>query len=161
MLKHTFAEFVTKFPAVTMPVTLGEDTHFIFSAENDILPESMIEQFILPLDPDGADEFTEYLPCFGIEFEAPFIALVWWKAGLLTYEYHLATFMPTGQLIGKKVIAFTRGEGETLRRAVCTIDEDLVIFVAEGASNGGGDDMDPTTSKMYEYEIMSNGEIVG
>jgi len=161
MPKHTFADFVGKFPAVTMPITLGEETHFVFSTENDVLPESMIEQFILPLDTNGADEFTEYLPCFGIEFEAPFIALVWWKAGLLNYEYQLATFMPNGQLIGRKVIAFTRGEGESLRRAVCTIDEDLVIFVAEGTSKGFDDYMDPTTSKMYEFEIMSSGEIVG
>jgi hypothetical protein len=159
--KHAFANFVAKFPPVSMPVTLGEATHHVFSAENDLLPESMVEQFILPVDSGETDEFTEFLPCFGIEDAGPFIALVWWKAGLLTYEYHLATFMPSGKAIDHKIIAFTRGEDGNIRRAVSTIDEDLVIFVAEGISKGGDDYMDPTTSKTYEFEIMNNGEIAG
>ena len=76
-----------------MPVTLGEDTHHVFSTENEPLSDAMIAQFIHPTEPVVSDdEFTEYVPCFAIDDTEQFIALVWWKATLLNYEYGLATF---------------------------------------------------------------------
>lgn len=100
MKKLTFPDFVAKFPPVSMPATLGEDTHHVFSTENDPLSDELIAQFIHPTEevvPD--DEFTEYVPCFAINDTNEFIALVWWKAELLNYEYVLATFNPKGQRV--------------------------------------------------------------
>lgn len=161
-MNFSFPDFVAKFPPVSMPVTLGEDTHHTFSTENEPLPLEMVEQFILPTDASGApdDEFTEYVPCFSIEDTDSFVALVWWRAGLLNYEYVLATFTLKGELIGRRVVAFTRVVDEKVRRAVATIDEDWVIFIAEGESSGGDDFFDPTTSVTYDLEIMADGEIV-
>ncbi len=155
----TFPDFVARFPPVSMPVTLGEDTHHVFSAENDPLPEAMIAQFIHPLEevvPD--DEFTEYVPCFAIDDTERFIALVWWKAELLNYEYVLATFTMKGELIDREVIGYTRvGEGK-VRRAIATINDEYEIIIAEGIS--GEDDLfDPTTSRMRHIEILATGEI--
>ncbi len=157
---HTFDQFIDKFPPVSMPVTLGEDTHFTFSAVNDPLPLSMIHQFILPLDSSGENEYTEYIPCFAIDGIDNFHAIVWWKADLLDYTYTLATFSLKGELIDKKIIAFTKVTQNTIHRKVTSIDEDWNIFMAEGASDGLSDVFEPSKSKTSNYEIMVNGEIV-
>ncbi|MCC7503834.1 MAG: hypothetical protein IT259_00980, partial [Saprospiraceae bacterium] len=101
-----------------------------------------------------------YVPCFSIDDTESFVALVWWRAGLLNYEYVLATFSAKGELIGRRIVAFTRVNGEKVSRAVATIDEDWVVFIAEGESSGSDDFFDPTSSKTYDVEIMGDGEIV-
>ena len=158
----TFQHFAAKFPPVTMPATLGEDTHHAFGTENDPLSDAMIAQFIHPTDGTPADdEFTEYIPCFSIAGTETFLALVWWKAALLNYEYVLATFTNKGQLIGRQVIAKTCVEADgSIHRAVATINEDYEILIAEGHSSGPSDAFDPTTSRTRNVEIMANGEIV-
>jgi hypothetical protein len=159
--KLTFPDFVAKFPPVSMPATLGEDTHHVFSTENDPLSDELIAQYIHPTEevvPD--DEFTEYVPCFAINDTKEFIALVWWKAELLNYEYVLATFNPKGQLIDQEVIAYTRVEDGKVERAVASITSDLEIVIALGTSSDGDDSFDPETSKTLEMEILASGEIV-
>lgn len=161
MKKLGFPDFVAKFPPVAMPVTLGEETHHVFGTENAPLSDAMIAQYIHPTEevtPD--DEFTEYVPCFAIDNTEQFIALVWWKAELLNYEYVLATFNLKGQLIDREVIAYTRvGEGQ-VHRAVATIDAELEIHIAEGASPDGNELFDASASQTREMEIMKTGEIV-
>ena len=144
-----------------MPATLGEDTHHVFSVENDPLSDELIAQFIHPTEevtPD--DEFTEYMPCFAIGNTKEFIALVWWKAELLNYEYVLATFDPKGQLIDREVIAYTRVEDGKVHRAVAAINSALEIAIALGTSSDDGDSFDPATSKTVEMEVLASGEIV-
>lgn len=159
MQRYTFPDFVAKFPPVTMPVTLGEDTHHTFGVENEPLSDAMIEQFILPTEPGAMlDEFTEYVPCFAIDDTEQFIALVWWKATLLNYEYFLATYTLKGELIDCRVIAKTTVEGEKVFRSVAHIDEEYEITIGEGVSEGGSY-FDPTSSKTRFMEIMANGEI--
>lgn len=159
MQRFTFSDFVAKFPPVNMPVTLGEDTHHTFGVENEPLSDAMIEQFILPTEPGAVlDEFTEYVPCFAIEDTEQFIALVWWKATLLNYEYFLATYTMKGELIDCKVIAKTTVEGDKVFRSVAHIDEEYEITIGEGVSEGGSH-FDPTSSKTRFMEIMVNGEI--
>ncbi|MEZ4924795.1 MAG: hypothetical protein R3A50_00860 [Saprospiraceae bacterium] len=159
--KLIFPDFIAKFPPVDMPVTLGEDTHHIFSKENDPLSDALISQFIHPLEtyvPD--EEMTEYVPCFGIADTEKFIALVWWKAELMNYEYHLATFTLKGDLISHRVIAGTRVKEETVYRSVATINEEYEIAILEGESLDGDKMFDPTSSKTRFMEILVNGEIV-
>ena len=155
-----FPDFIAKFPPVNMPVTLGEDTHHVFSTENEPLSDAMIAQFIHPTEPVVSDdEFTEYVPCFAIDDTEQFIALVWWKAELLNYEYILATFNIKGELISREVIGYTRvGEGK-VHRAVVTINEEYELIIAEGTSDER-DLFDPTTSKTRHLEILATGEIV-
>lgn len=161
-VRYIFPQFVAKFPPVEMPVTLGDETHHIFIQENEPLPEEMIRQFILPVETEGTalDEFTEFVPCFAIDNTDNFIALVWWKAELLTYHYMLATFTDKGRLIDRRVIAHTiAGDGNVGRR-VATINDEWEIFIAEGSTEDGQTGFDPTTSRTYVLEIMANGEIV-
>ncbi|MBK6931839.1 MAG: hypothetical protein IPH12_13630 [Saprospirales bacterium] len=159
-MTYTFADFAGKFPPVPMPATLGEATHHVFSTENEPLPDAMILQFILPNEPDTAagDPYTEYVPCFTIDDTDHFIALVWWKAELMNYEYVLATYTGNGALIDRKVIAYTRIRGDKIQRAVATINEDWEIFIAAGDA-GTDDAFDPTSSHTYDLEIMADGMI--
>ncbi len=160
-MRYTFADFVGKFPPIPMPVTLGEHTHHVFSLENEPLPDAMVAQFIHPTDRTTQDdEFTEYVPCFAINDTERFIALVWWKAALLNYEYILATFTDKGELIDRRIIAYTRVQKNgRIHRAVATIDEEWVVFIAEGESADAGDAFDPTASRTYDVEILVDGTI--
>ena len=157
----TFPDFISKFPPVTMPITLGEDTHHVFGVENDPLSDAHIDEFIRPLETEPIDdEFTEFIPCFGIADTEQFIALVWWKATLLNYEYILATFTLKGELISRQVIAGTKVIDGKVFRAVASINEEYEIAIAEGFSDDGNMSFDPTTSKTRFMEILINGEIV-
>ncbi|MFN0034987.1 MAG: hypothetical protein ACKVUS_07975 [Saprospiraceae bacterium] len=161
MQKLHFHDFVAKFPPVAMPATLGEDTHHTFGTENDPLSDAMVSQFIHPTEAVAADdEFTEYVPCFSIAGTEQFIALVWWKAELLNYEYVLATFSGKGELIGRQVIAGTTINGGAVTRAVAVINEEWEITIGEGTSPDGNQIFDPSTSRTRNMEILVNGQIV-
>lgn len=155
-INTSFADFVNKFPIVELPVILGEETHHVFSAENEPLSDDMIQVFI----ESEYDELTEYIPCFSLNDTERFIALVWWKAGLLNYEYTLATFNERGEAIDRKVIAYTRVENGQVARGVTTINEEHEIIIAEGSSADGNDLFDPTTVKNRFLELMDDGSIV-
>ncbi|MBL7829204.1 MAG: hypothetical protein JNJ57_21395 [Saprospiraceae bacterium] len=156
----SFTDFIAKFPAVTMPITLGETTHHVFGVENEPLSETEIETFILPVEQTEMDEFTEFIPCFSIADTENFIAVVWWKAELLNYKYTLATYTLKGGLIGHEEIAGMRVQEEKVFRSVAMINEEYEITIAEGESLDGDQLFDPTTSKTRYKEIMVNGEIV-
>ncbi len=159
--KLAFPDFISKFPPVKMPITLGEGDHHVFGTENDPLSDAQISEFIHPLEavtPD--DEFTEYIPCFGIADTEQFIALVWWKAELLNYEYVLTTYTLKGVVIGSKVIAGTSAKNGKVYRAVASINEDYEISIVEGVSDDGNMLFDPSSSKTRFLEILVNGEIV-
>jgi hypothetical protein len=159
--KIIFPDFIAKFPPVSMPITLGSDDHHVFGTENDPLSDAFIAQFIHPLETVTPDEeFTEYIPCFGIADTEQFIALVWWKAELLNYEYILATFTLKGEIISHQVIAGTKVVDGKVYRAVATINEEYEIAIVEGVSDDGDKLFDPTSSNTRFLEIMINGEIV-
>jgi hypothetical protein len=55
----TFADFIAAFPPVDLPVTLTEETKFTFSAQNQPFSGPMLEQYLIPLEQESHDEFTE------------------------------------------------------------------------------------------------------
>ncbi|MBL7807965.1 MAG: hypothetical protein JNN28_09135 [Saprospiraceae bacterium] len=161
MKKPEFHEFLAKFPPIPMPATLGEDTHHVFGVENQPLSDALIAQFIHPTEETVADdEFTEYVPCFSIDNTEQFIAVVWWKAELMNYEYVLATFTDKGELISREVIAGTRVHNGQVTRAVAVINEEWEITIGEGTSPDGNQVFDPSTSRTRNLEILVNGQIV-
>lgn len=157
----TFAQFLEKFPEIPPPITLGEETHHHFSNNNDPLPDLMVRQFILPLEED-ADDFTEFVPCFRIMATNKFFAVVYWRAGLMNYQYTLATFTEKGLLIDKRVIAGTFSDGKVLTQSVATIEDDWVISIASGQSGIDMElaDYDAATSTAYQLELLPDGKIV-
>ena len=106
-----FSDFLDKFPEVDLPVTLSDDLHHTFSAENDPLPAEMIEQFILPLEDAPADDMTEFIAGFRIKESFDIHALVYWRAGLLNYQYVLVTFDKKGTPLDRRVLSGTHVDG--------------------------------------------------
>jgi hypothetical protein len=149
-----FADFLVKFPEIQLPVTLGEDDHHTFSTENEPLAEKMIFDFIT----EEMDEFTEFVPCFLVGATENFVAVVWWKAELLSYEYTIATYKITGEPIKRRAIAGTRVVGETVEYMVAQISPELEIIIAEGRVKGA--DLDPQTRQSYVIKFLPNGEFL-
>ena len=158
--KVRFAHFLEKFPEVELPVTLAEEAHHAFSLQNNPLPALMIEQFILPLEEQEVDDFTEFVPCMRIPETHEFHAIIYWRAGLMNYHYTLACFTKKGELIDKRVIGGTFSDGDTLTTSVATIDEDWVIYIVSGQARSGQKDYDASSSTAYKLELLSEGRIV-
>lgn len=159
--KVSFAQFLDKFPEVELPITLNDEIHHNFSQNNEPFNALMINQIIEALDDDEAvDDLTEYIPCFKIPETHEFHAVVFWKAGLMNYQYIMATFEKKGKLIDKRVIGGTYSDGKTVTKSVSTIDVDWVIYVVTGQSDGEDNSYDAGSSKAFELELLPDGQIV-
>jgi hypothetical protein len=156
--KVSFSHFIQKFPEVELPIILAEEAHHAFSQQNEPLPGLMVEQFILPIEQEPIDEFTEFVPCVRIPETHDFIAIIYWRAGLMNYQYSLVTFTKKGELIDKKVIGGTYSNGETLTTSVATLDEDWTIYIASGQSQQGN--FEPSASTAYQLELLPEGHII-
>ena len=128
----TFKEFLSFFPVVDLPITLSEDMVEIFSKNNKVLPSSAIAEFISKWEPE-IDEYVEFIPCIQLPAEEEFIGLVYWKGGLMQYEYIIVTLTKKGELISRKSISSTIVEGDAIKKSVAHIDEDLIINIMAGA----------------------------
>ncbi len=154
-----FQHFLDTFPEIELPVTLSDDTHHDFSKENLPLPPAMIEQYITHYEASEPDEFTEYIACFRVEpVDKDFKLVVYWKAGLLNYDYVLATFDKGGKMLDKKAIAGTKVIKEDIKRTIAVIKEDLTIQVVEGVEQKGAI-FDPEATKTRRFEVLSSGMI--
>jgi len=158
--KVTFKDFIQKFPEVALPITLSEESHHDFSKTNDPIPGAMIEEFLVKLETEEVDEYTEYIPCFRIPKTDGFHAIVYFKAGLLNYEYHLLTFNKDGLSVDKKVIAGTKVEGNQLQRTVATIEDDWIIYCVRGTTAADNPIYDSSTSESLHLELLATGEII-
>jgi len=144
------------FPVITPPITLSAEVTHKFSAANRPLPAKLISETIAKWD--TFDEYTELVPCFQLDTESSYYAIVYWKGGLLTYEYILATISKENILISKKVIAGTLSDGRSVVNSVANIDEDLCIYTAVGEQKEG-ENFQATESKVYKFEILPDGQI--
>ena len=158
--KITFPDFLERFPVVALPIILGDETHHTFSQQNQPLPAAMVEKFIIPQEKVQVDEFTEYIACFRIPETHDIYAIVWWRAGLMDYQYILTTYSKKGEQIDQRVIAGTFSDGKTITRSVATIDHDWIIHVVTGQTDARGEMFDPTESKATELEMLADGFIV-
>ena len=159
-IRIPFDQFLELFPIVPLPVVLSEEAAHDFSKENDVLSALMIQQFILPLEGE-VDELTEFVPCFRFPKTDGFHAIVYWKAGLLQYNFVLVTYSLQGELIDRRVLAGTFVQGETVTQSVATVDQDWIISVVTGQSRAGRDVVyDAASSKFTNLEVMVNGTII-
>lgn len=157
-LEIEFQHFITYFPEIGLPIRLDDEVHHTFSLENEPLPSLAIEQFLLPIEED-ADDLTEFIPCFSVPETYDFHAIVYWKAGIMNYQYVLATFEKNGELIDKRVIAGTFSDGINVIKSVATIEEDWMILTITGKMNSHDEIYDATSSKMLEMELLPDGTI--
>lgn len=111
----------------------------------------------MPFEGDEIDEFTEYIPYGRIDGTREFQAIIYWKAGVLRYEFILATFTPDGQPINHAIVGGTRYEDEGAIHSVAVVDENLHITIAEGMiDEHNADDYETQT---YFMAVLPNGEI--
>ncbi len=157
--KKGFLDFVSKFPEIELPISLTEDTRHLFSMKNLPVPDLLLESFILPHEEEELDEFSEFMACFKIPGTGAFEALVFWRAGLLNYQYHLITFDKKGEFIDKRVIAGTYSDGETVTQSIATIQANMQIIVASGQNEASEELFDGSLSTTYLLELMLDGTI--
>jgi len=145
-------------PETALPVLLSEEQLELFEAANQPFPQVFVEE-IIPEWESEIDDFTEFSPCFRLPAQEKFHAVIYWKAGLLRYDFILATLDKNGTLIGKKSIASTVVQDEVIRKSVASIEPDLVIHIIAGQSVDG-EEYDASLSKAFSMEILPDGQII-
>ena len=153
-----FAEFIEFFPALDLPISLLPDVGQIPS-DPIPLPGILQDTFILPFESDEVDEFTEYLPFARINGLNDYYAMIYWKAGLLRYEYILATYSKEGEPLSHAIVGGLRYEDEGVLHSVAVIHEDLSITIAEGIAESDDAGMNPDQTQTYQMAISPTGII--
>ncbi len=152
-------QFLQAFPEVALPVSVTEESASAFERENGAISERLVHEFILPLEED-ADELTEFIPGFRIRGIKDFHAVVYWKAGLMNYQYVLVTFEKSGKPIDRLVIAGTFSDGRVITRSAARIDEDMTIYIVSGQLAGSDEEYEAGSSTTRELELLPDGKIV-
>ncbi|MCC6723667.1 MAG: hypothetical protein IT258_04105 [Saprospiraceae bacterium] len=155
----TFNQFIQVFPVEKLPISINDESASAYSLENEPLSQKAIEEFILPIETDS-DELTEFVPGFRLTGLKDATALLYWKAGLLSYQYVLVTFENSGKLIDRQVIAGTVSDGKGLVRTVATIDEAMTIYMVSGFAEGSEDEYDASSSTARELELLPDGRMI-
>ena len=159
--KITFAEFIAAFPPVELPITLTDETIHLFNKANPPFPAPMVEQYLIPLEGENIDKYTEFVPCFSIPDTYDFLAVVYWKGGLMNHQYILATFTKNAELIDKRVIAGTFSDHAVLITSVAIIDPDWEILIVSGKQPAQEKSkFDATRSTRQQLEILPEGKII-
>jgi len=156
------SHFLEYFPEVELPVTISEESILTFDSMNEVLPKQLIEHYIIKWEGNQEiDEYTEFIPCFRLpDSSEDYHAIVYWKGGLLKYEYLLVTIdKRKDTLITRKSIAGLISDGNQIKQSVAQIDEDLIIHIMAGINNAN-EDFNPQNSQAFNMEIMSTGDII-
>jgi hypothetical protein len=151
-------QIIHYFPEIDLPIMISEDHLSSFEANCDPFPAAFIADFIMEWEKE-ADEYTEFIPCFRIPKEPKFDAIVYWKGGLLKYEFILVTLNKQGELISKRSIASTVITGNVIKKSVASIEPDLIINIIAGQTLDG-EEYDASMSKSFAMEILPSGEII-
>jgi hypothetical protein len=153
-----FAEFIDFFPPLELPFNLLPDMSQIPSDPLP-LPGVLQDAYILPFESDEIDEFTEYVPYGRISGTKDFHAMIYWKAGVLRYEFILATYTAEGDPLSHAIVGGLRYEDEGTLHSVAVIHEDLSITIAEGIAQAEEEGLDPDQTQTYQMLILPSGII--
>src|SRR5690606_4628460 len=129
-------ELVQFFPESELPVMLSEDQVKEFSDFNAPFPQKFIEEILMAWEKD-VDEFTEFIPCFHLPVQENYVGVVYWKGGLMKYEYILLTLDKKGHVIQRRPIASTHAEGNQIKQSAAYIDEEMNITILAGQNPDG------------------------
>ncbi|MDQ3016381.1 MAG: hypothetical protein M3R25_06665 [Bacteroidota bacterium] len=152
-----FTEFIEFFPALELPLSLLPDIRRI-PTDSIPLPAILLEEYIYPIEGDEIDEYTEYIPYGRIEGMHPFEAVIYWKAGVMQYEFILATFTKQGLPISHAIIGGIRSDEDVILHSVAVIHEDLSITIAEAIAENEDANL-ARQSNTYQMSIDSSGII--
>lgn len=153
-----FAEFIDFFPLLEPPFSLLPDISQIPS-DGLPLPSMLVDVYILPIEGTEADEYTEYVPYGRIKGTKDFHAIIYWKAGVMQYEFVLVTFTLDGDPISHAIVSGMRADENGILHSVAVIQEDLGIIIAEGLAGEEEELEDLSQTNTYQMTIESNGQI--
>lgn len=153
-----FAEFIDFFPPLELPLSLLPDLSQIPSDPLP-LPGVLQDAYILPFESDEMDEFTEYIPYGRIVGTKDYYAMIYWKAGVMRYEFILGTYSKEGDPLSHAIVGGLRYEEEGVLHSVAVIHEDLSITIAEGIAEADAMDLNPEQTQTYQMAISPSGVI--
>jgi hypothetical protein len=153
-----FAEFIEFFPALELPLSLLPDISQI-PVDPIPLPEVLQDAYILPFESDEVDEYTEYVPYGRLAGTKDYHAMIYWKAGVLRYEYILATYSIEGDPLSHAIVGGLRYEEEGILHSVAVIHEDMSIIIAEGIAETDDVNLNPDQTQTYQMAILPTGII--
>lgn len=154
-----FSEFIEFFPVLELPFSLLPDISQI-PTDAVPLPDILLDAYILPFEGTEVDEFTEYIPYGRIAGSGDYHAIIYWKAGVLQYEFILATFTLDGQPISHAIIGGIVANEEGMLHSVAVIHEDLTITIAEGVAVEEEENEDLSQTNTYEMAVEPSGNII-
>lgn len=158
----TTSELLQFFPEVELPVIFSDETLMVFNQENKPLPNQIVHTVIAEWE-GILDEYTEYIPCCLVHSTDEYHSIVYWKGGLLKYEFVLVTIdvkSHTPKLISRKVIASTISENNLIKKSVASIDVDMIVHIMAGVNDANATDYSADQSKAFTMEIQSTGDIM-
>lgn len=146
------------FPEETLPVFISEDRLESYEGAQQPLPQAFVDEVLVEWEKE-VDEFTEFLACFSLPKTENYHTIVYWKSGLLKYEFILVTLSLKGDMLYKKSIAGTTVQNNIIRKSVASIEPDHIIHIVAGQSIDG-EVYDASLSKSFTMEILPDGEII-
>jgi len=155
----TLKQFFKFFPKVALPLTLNDEILLDFSRKNKPLTPEAIQTFIAPNEKE-IDELTEFIPCFKLPDTELFNAIVYWKGGVLNYEYVLISYDLRGNFICRRSLATMFMDGDNIKKSIAQIHENGTINIVAGQNHKDENQYDPKHSKVYRLEIKQDGQVV-
>ncbi len=159
MPHNSFHTFLSYFPEVDLPINISDDYVDEFSRHNTPIPISYINEYIIPLEKEH-DDYTEYIPCLRMKDTPDMHVIVYWKGGLLKYEFVMVSFDKSGNMLSRKVIASTIASDTTVKKSVATITEDWIIHIVAGENNSDDLKYSPENSQAFAMELLADGQII-
>jgi hypothetical protein len=156
-MSGSFNDLLQCFPVLEPPLTLSGEVITNFSSQNPPIPEKAIAEYFSKWE--EFDEFTEIIPCFRLDNSFDFHALVYWKGGLMTYEYKLLTLSKNGEPITKKVIAGTLSNNQTIKESVAHIQTDYSIYTVVGEARVDLPGYHALNSTSFHFGLLEDGSI--
>lgn len=158
-VQFTLADLCVYFPEVDLPITITEESYRHFPEDRSLGVHDLLVSFLQQALHEEHDEYTEIIP--GFSFRVPshsgYVALVWWKANLLTYSYILATFNMQAQLVASLPLAIVQVQGDAILRQAAHINEVGQIYTVEGLAKG--ETFQAESNIPEQYLLLEDGSI--
>jgi len=110
-----------------------------------------------PFEGEEVDEYTDYVPYGRITGSKDYYAVVYWKAGVMQYEFILATYDKDGNPLSHAIIGGLRSDEDGILHSVAVVHEDLSITIAEGVA--GDEETNLANTNAYQMSIQPSGHI--
>lgn len=155
--KLSFEAFLERFDKQELPLQITENTYRQFNELNEPLADIVVSSFIKRIGKD--EDLAEYVPVMRLPDTESVIGLIFWRAGLMQYDYYLATYSQAGELLDQRCVASTKYDDKHITRSIIKIDEEGLVFVVTGDQSLESKDYEAGSSKHSYFEVLPDGSI--